>query len=72
MQKPVTELVLFAMDFADSCSDSGEDILSSTEGQRGLGAGAIGNFGVIYDFAAFGFSVPILSQHSFPKSDRLS
>lgn len=43
--------------------------MSSTEGKRRLGAGAIGNFGEIYDFAVFGFSVPILSQHFFPKSD---
>lgn len=69
MQKPVTELVLFAMEVADSCSDSGGDTMSGTEGKRRLGAGAIGNFGEIYDFAVFGFSVPILSQHFFPKSD---
>lgn len=43
--------------------------MSGTEGKRRLGAGAIGNFGEIYDFAVFGFSVPILSQHFFPKSD---
>lgn len=43
--------------------------MSSTESKRRLGAGAIGNFGEIYDFAVFGFSVPILSQHFFPKSD---
>ncbi len=43
--------------------------MSSSESKRRLGAGAIGNFGEIYDFAVFGFSVPILSQHFFPKSD---
>ncbi|CDM63039.1 MULTISPECIES: MFS transporter [Rhizobium] len=43
--------------------------MSQNESKRRLGAGAIGNFGEIYDFAVFGFSVPILSQHFFPKSD---
>ncbi|MFT4066761.1 MFS transporter [Paraburkholderia sp.] len=37
---------------------------------RTLSAGSIGNFGEIYDFAVFGFSVPILSTHFFPGSDR--
>ncbi|WP_236674449.1 MFS transporter [Paraburkholderia hospita] len=37
---------------------------------RTLSAGSIGNFGEIYDFAVFGFSVPILSNHFFPGSDR--
>jgi MHS family proline/betaine transporter-like MFS transporter len=37
---------------------------------RTLSAGSIGNFGEIYDFAVFGFSVPILSAHFFPGSDR--
>ncbi|NIF56050.1 MHS family MFS transporter [Burkholderia sp. Ax-1724] len=37
---------------------------------RTLSAGSIGNFGEIYDFAVFGFSVPILSVHFFPGSDR--
>ncbi|MFM0139360.1 MFS transporter [Caballeronia grimmiae] len=37
---------------------------------RTLSAGSIGNFGEIYDFAVFGFSVPILSSHFFPGSDR--
>lgn len=43
--------------------------MSGTDSKRRLGAGAIGNFGEIYDFTVFGFSVPILSQHFFPKSD---
>lgn len=37
---------------------------------RTLSAGSIGNFGEIYDFAVFGFSVPILSIHFFPGTDR--
>jgi len=37
---------------------------------RTLSAGSIGNFGEIYDFAVFGFSVPILAAHFFPGSDR--
>ncbi|AQV99150.1 MFS transporter (plasmid) [Cupriavidus necator] len=37
---------------------------------RTLAAGSIGNFGEIYDFAVFGFSVPILAVHFFPGSDR--
>jgi len=37
---------------------------------RTLAAGSIGNFGEIYDFAVFGFSVPILSIHFFPGTDR--
>ena len=37
---------------------------------RTLSAGSIGNFGEIYDFAVFGFSVPILSALFFPGSDR--
>ncbi|CAD6516229.1 MFS transporter [Paraburkholderia metrosideri] len=36
---------------------------------RTLSAGSIGNFGEIYDFAVFGFSVPILSIHFFPGTD---
>ena len=37
---------------------------------RTLAAGSIGNFGEIYDFAVFGFSVPMLSLHFFPGTDR--
>lgn len=37
---------------------------------RTLAAGSIGNFGEIYDFAVFGFSVPILSVHFFPGGDK--
>jgi MHS family proline/betaine transporter-like MFS transporter len=37
---------------------------------RTLAAGSIGNFGEIYDFAVFGYSVPILSTHFFPGTDR--
>jgi MHS family proline/betaine transporter-like MFS transporter len=37
---------------------------------RTLAAGSIGNFGEIYDFAVFGFSVPVLAGHFFPGSSR--
>jgi MFS transporter, MHS family, proline/betaine transporter len=37
---------------------------------RSLAAGSIGNFGELYDFAVFGFSVPILAIHFFPGSNR--
>lgn len=38
--------------------------------RRTLTAASIGNFGEIYDFAIFGFSVPILASHFFPGTDR--
>jgi len=44
--------------------------MTKTNKARTLAAGSIGNFGEIYDFAVFGFSVPILSTHFFPGSDR--
>ncbi|GAB7551196.1 MFS transporter [Novosphingobium sp. 11B] len=34
--------------------------------RRTLAAASIGNFGEIYDFAIFGFSVPVLSVYFFP------
>jgi MHS family proline/betaine transporter-like MFS transporter len=34
-----------------------------------LSAASIGNFGEIYDFAVFGFSVPFIASHFFPGSD---
>ncbi|WP_233853009.1 MFS transporter [Paraburkholderia sp. HD33-4] len=37
---------------------------------RTLAAGSIGNFIEIYDFAVFGFSVPIIAQHFFPGTDK--
>ncbi|MBB5406362.1 MHS family proline/betaine transporter-like MFS transporter [Paraburkholderia sp. WC7.3g] len=37
---------------------------------RVLGAASIGNFGELYDFAIFGFSVPILARYFFPGTDR--
>ena len=37
---------------------------------REIAGASIGNFGEIYDFAVFGFSVPVLSAHFFPGSDR--
>lgn len=36
---------------------------------RSLAAGSIGNLCEIYDFAIFGFSVPVLSQQFFPSVD---
>ncbi|RQR32504.1 MULTISPECIES: MFS transporter [unclassified Burkholderia] len=44
--------------------------MSRSSPWRTLAAGSIGNFGEIYDFAVFGFSVPILATHFFPGSDR--
>ena len=37
---------------------------------RTLAAGSIGNSIEIYDFAVFGFSVPVLALHFFPGSDK--
>lgn len=36
---------------------------------RAIAGASIGNFGEIYDFAIFGFSVPVLADHFFPKAD---
>jgi MFS transporter, MHS family, proline/betaine transporter len=44
--------------------------MAKNSSSRTLAAGSIGNFGEIYDFAVFGFSVPILSMLFFPGSDR--
>ncbi|CAI8885216.1 MULTISPECIES: MFS transporter [Burkholderia] len=44
--------------------------MSRSSPWRTLAAGSIGNFGEIYDFAVFGFSVPILATHFFPGSNR--
>lgn len=43
--------------------------MTALNSKRTLGAASIGNFGEIYDFAVFGFSVPILATHFFPGSD---
>jgi MFS transporter, MHS family, proline/betaine transporter len=43
--------------------------MSKSGSTRVLGAASIGNFGEIYDFAVFGFSVPILSTHFFPRGN---
>jgi len=37
--------------------------------KRTLSAASIGNFGELYDFAVFGFSVPFIAAHFFPGSD---
>ena len=50
-------------------SETGDKMKKSSAG-RTLAAGSIGNFGEIYDFAVFGFSVPMLSLHFFPGTDR--
>lgn len=34
--------------------------------KRILGAASIGNFGELYDFAVFGFSIPFIATHFFP------
>jgi MHS family proline/betaine transporter-like MFS transporter len=34
-----------------------------------IGAASIGQFGEIYDFAVFGFSVPVIAAHFFPAGD---
>ena len=43
--------------------------MQDTSSSRKIGAASIGQFGEIYDFAVFGFSVPILAAHFFPTSD---
>jgi MHS family proline/betaine transporter-like MFS transporter len=37
--------------------------------KRTLSAASIGNFGELYDFAVFGFSIPFIAAHFFPGSD---
>src|SRR3974390_645287 len=37
-----------------------------------IGAASIGQFGEVYDFAVFGFSVPVLAAHFFPTSDPMA
>lgn len=44
--------------------------MARTSTWRTLAAGSIGNFGEIYDFAVFGFSVPVLAALFFPGSNR--
>ncbi|MFL9942320.1 MFS transporter [Paraburkholderia graminis] len=44
--------------------------MAKSSTRRTLAAGSIGNFGEIYDFAVFGFSVPVLAGHFFPGSNR--
>lgn len=43
--------------------------MRQSSSKRTLGAASIGNFGEIYDFAVFGFSVPFIAAHFFPSSD---
>ena len=44
--------------------------MATASTRKKIAAASIGNFGEIYDFAVFGFSVPILSVHFFPSEDR--
>lgn len=43
--------------------------MSRNSSKRTLSAASIGNFGEIYDFAVFGFSVPFIAAHFFPGTD---
>jgi MHS family proline/betaine transporter-like MFS transporter len=43
--------------------------MQSSGSKRALSAASIGNFGEIYDFAVFGFSVPFIAAHFFPTGD---
>jgi MFS transporter, MHS family, proline/betaine transporter len=43
--------------------------MSKNVSLRALAAASIGNFGEVYDFGLFGFSVPVLSTHFFPSND---
>src|SRR5689334_8799645 len=47
----------------------GANSVDKTGSKRAVAAGAIGNFCEVYGFAVFGFSVPFIAQHFFPKSD---
>lgn len=40
--------------------------------RRSLAAASVGNLCEIYDFAIFGFSIPFLSVHFFPQTDKAS
>ncbi|MGF6700402.1 MHS family proline/betaine transporter-like MFS transporter [Paraburkholderia sp. MM5496-R1] len=44
--------------------------MMNTPPWRKLMAGSVGNFVELYDFAVFGFSVPVLSTHFFPGNNR--
>lgn len=46
--------------------------MKKTSPWRALAAGSIGNFGELYDFAVFGFSVPILAANFFPGGNRVT
>ncbi|SOE46452.1 Predicted arabinose efflux permease, MFS family [Caballeronia arationis] len=43
--------------------------MSKNTTRRTLSAASIGNFGELYDFAVFGFSVPFIAAHFFPGGD---
>jgi MHS family proline/betaine transporter-like MFS transporter len=46
--------------------------VSRNSSKRTLSAASIGNFGEIYDFAVFGFSVPFIAAHFFPGTDQVA
>src|SRR3954471_20345430 len=52
-----------------SANKGGKHDMKKTDANHKIGAASIGQFGEIYDFAVFGFSVPILAAHFFPTSD---
>lgn len=43
--------------------------MTNASDRRKIGAASIGQFGELFDFAVFGFSVPVLASHFFPPSD---
>ncbi|SAL06858.1 membrane protein [Caballeronia calidae] len=46
--------------------------MSGSGSKRTLGAAAIGNFGEQYDFAVFGFAMPVIAAQFFPKGDAVA
>lgn len=46
--------------------------MSRNNSKSTLSAASIGNFGEIYDFAVFGFSVPFIATHFFPGDDSIA
>lgn len=50
-------------------ADTPTEPIPANTTKRSLAAASIGNLCEIYDFAIFGFSVPVLSQHFFPNAD---
>lgn len=46
--------------------------MKKNNSKNALSAASIGNFGEIYDFAVFGFSIPFIATHFFPGEDALA